>query len=156
MRQPPDRDDQGRPRNARPRDSLGRLLPRDAVGVPTWATEERLSPRESIAAAQTLLDATLPFHAHEVLEAAWKTAPKSERELWRGLAQLAVGLTHCLRGNNKGARAVLIRGRDRIREYLADAPYGLDVAGLLVWAENLIGQLGEEGLTPEPPQLRVR
>ena len=52
--------------------------------------------------AQRLLDAGLPFHAHEVLEAAWKAAPPDERELWRGLAQLAVGLTHLQRGNGRG------------------------------------------------------
>ena len=32
-----------------------------------------------------------PFHAHEVLEASWKAAPPAERDLWQGLAQLAVG-----------------------------------------------------------------
>ncbi len=38
------------------------------------------------------------FHAHEVLEDAWKTGPEAQRELWRGLAQLAVGLTHAAPG----------------------------------------------------------
>ncbi|WP_261993079.1 DUF309 domain-containing protein, partial [Streptomyces sp. adm13(2018)] len=41
-----------------------------------------------------LLDAGMPFHAHEVFEDAWKSGPASERDLWQGLAQLAVGLTH--------------------------------------------------------------
>ena len=56
----------------------------------------------------------LPFHAHEVLEASWKAAPEAERELWQGLAQLAVGLTHVLRGNPTGATTLLQRARRRI------------------------------------------
>ena len=54
----------------------------------------------------------MPFHAHEVLEDAWKAAPEAERELWRGLAQLAVGLTHAARGNTRGGVALLERGKE--------------------------------------------
>ena len=61
-----------------------------------------LPPLESLAEAQRLLDAGRPFHAHEVLEGTWKAAPEHERELWQGLAQLAVGLTHRARGNPVG------------------------------------------------------
>ena len=41
----------------------------------------------------------VPFHAHEALEAMWKCSPANERDLWQGLAQLAVGATHAARGN---------------------------------------------------------
>ena len=37
-----ERDDQGRARNARPRDGLGRPLPRDAEGVPRVPDEDVL------------------------------------------------------------------------------------------------------------------
>jgi hypothetical protein len=57
-----------------------------------------------------LLAAGRPFHAHEVFEAAWKSAPEPDRELWRGLAQVAVGLTHARRGNARGALTLLRRG----------------------------------------------
>jgi hypothetical protein len=41
-----------------------------------------------------------PFAAHEVLEARWKAGPDEERDLWQGLAQICVGLTHAARGNS--------------------------------------------------------
>jgi hypothetical protein len=70
-----ERDESGRPRNARPRDELGRPLPRGASGVAGVPDDLVLSPRDSLAEAQRLLDEGRPFHAHEVLEAAWKAAP---------------------------------------------------------------------------------
>ncbi|MFD0854446.1 DUF309 domain-containing protein, partial [Actinomadura adrarensis] len=102
-----DRDEAGRPRNARPRDAYGRPLPRGATGIPTMPDDLSVTPVEALEQAQELLDADRPFHAHEVLEAAWKQAPEAERELWRGLAQMAVGVTHIRRGNGRGARALL-------------------------------------------------
>jgi hypothetical protein len=69
-----------------------------------------LGPEEALAEAQRLLDAGYPFHAHEVLEGAWKTADVPDRGMWKGLAQLAVGLTHLQRGNTTGAVALLRRG----------------------------------------------
>ncbi len=92
-----------------------------------------VTPSQALAQAQELLDAGRPFHAHEVLEAAWKSAPPPERELWRGLAQLAVGLTHLHRGNTTGAVALLSRAADRIEDF-GPAPHGIDGAGLVAWA----------------------
>lgn len=156
MSQPRERDAAGRPVNARPRDGLGRPLPRGAPGVPR-APELALPPAEALAEAQRLLDEGLPFHAHEVLEGVWKAAPEPERPMWQGLAQLAVGLTHVLRGNPVGAAALLRRGRQRIAGYAADPPYGIDVAGLVQWADALTEELGSGG---EPvvavPMLRRR
>lgn len=136
-----ERDENGRPRNARPRDELGRPLPRGDSGVAGVADDLVLSPHDSLREAQRLLDEGHPFHAHEVLEATWKAAPEAERDLWQGLAQLAVGLTHALRGNRVGGAAVLRRGADRISGYTDGRPHGIDVAGLLDWARALAGQL---------------
>jgi hypothetical protein len=138
-----ERDDAGRPRNARPRDELGRPLPRGDSGVFRVPDDLVLSPADSLVEAQRLLDEGLPFHAHEVLEATWKAAPESERDLWQGLAQLAVGLTHALRGNNAGAATLLNRGADRISGYADEPPYGIEVAGLLDWARSLAGRLND-------------
>jgi predicted metal-dependent hydrolase len=99
---------------------------------------------EAVVEAQRLLDADRPFHAHEVLEAVWKSAPEEERELWRGLAQVAVGLTHVRRGNAKGARALLTRAADRIEPF-APAPYGLDVAGVARDARRLAERIDDTG-----------
>ena len=97
-----DRDPAGRARQARPRDALGRPLPYGAAGVEP-VSEEPLPPEETIAAARSLVAQGRPFSAHEVLEARWKAAPEQERDLWQGLAQICVGLTHALRGNDVGA-----------------------------------------------------
>jgi hypothetical protein len=73
-----------------------------------------LTPREALLFAQELIDSGRPFHAHEVLEAVWKAAPAAERGLWKGLAQLAVGLTHARRANAVGAVALLRRGAEAV------------------------------------------
>jgi uncharacterized protein len=138
-----ERDEAGRPRNARPRDGLGRPLPRGESGVVRVPDDLVLSAGDSLVEAQRLLDEGMPFHAHEVLEATWKAAPDAERDLWQGLAQLAVGLTHALRGNTSGAATLLERGADRVSGYVDDPPYGIDVEGLLEWARSLAAQLND-------------
>lgn len=145
-----DRDAEGRARNARPRDALGRPLPYGAVGEERAPEGVVRPPEQALAEAQELLDAGRPFHAHEVLEDAWKSAPVPERELWRGLAQLAVGLTHALRGNARGAATLIERGAGNIGGYGAAPPHGIDVAGLVRWAELAAGA----GPDVAPPRLR--
>ncbi|MDQ2749579.1 MAG: DUF309 domain-containing protein [Actinomycetota bacterium] len=151
-----ERDPKGRPLNARPRDGLGRPLPRGAAGVERVREDLVLTPAESLAEAQRLLDARLPFHAHEVLEASWKSAPEPERELWQGLAQLAVGLTHALRGNSAGAAALLRRGRERIAHSASAPPHEIDVPGLVSWADRVIGGLDDAAATQPPPVPTLR
>ena len=153
-----DRDAVGRPRNTRPRDALGRPLPRDAAGLPS-ADDRPLPPPEALAAAQHLIDADRPFHAHEVLEAVWKAAPPAERDLWQGLAQVAVGLTHALRGNSTGAASLLRRGANRLAAYPARGPHDVDVAGLRVSCAELAAHIersGPAGLDPAMSHLRLR
>jgi len=119
-----DRDPAGRPRNARPRDALGRPLdPADDPGSGADRIPDDLviTGAEAAALADRLLRDGRPFHAHEVLEAAWKSGPSGERDLWQGLAQIAVGLTHARRGNARGAVALLSRGAERVRGYQAEA-----------------------------------
>jgi uncharacterized protein len=130
-----DRDVRGRALNARPRDGLGRPLPRGSDGVERVPEGLVLPPRESLVEAQRLLDLGRPFHAHEVLEGTWKAAPAHERDLWQGLAQLAVGLTHLARGNRTGAVSLLRRGAGRIAPY-ADRPYDIEVPALVSFARD--------------------
>jgi hypothetical protein len=151
-----ERDEFGRPRNARPRDALGRPLPRGESGVAGVADDFALPPDESLQEAQRLLDEGQPFHAHEVLEGTWKSAPEAERDLWQGLAQLAVGLTHALRGNKAGAATLLRRGAERISGFADRRPHDVDVAGLLGWARTLAERLddpSDDMGTPTAPRL---
>jgi hypothetical protein len=139
-------------RNTRPRDALGRPLPYGSAGVDDLATVPRTA-RESLIEAQRLLGENRPFHAHEVLEDAWKAQPESERGLWRGLAQLAVGITHAARGNPVGADRLIDRGAQNVAPYAAESPHGLDIAAVLVWSAQARRQVACQSpaiLSPPP------
>lgn len=125
-----DRDSAGRARQARPRDALGRPLDYDAVGVEP-VSEEPLPPEETITVATALLREGRPFSAHEVYEVRWKTGPETEKDLWQGLAQLCVALTHQARGNHRGAMRLLDRATERLSAYVhtCGPTYGLDLDG---------------------------
>lgn len=159
-----DRDAAGRPRNARPRDGLGRPLERGAAGEPVLADDVRLSAAEAVELAQHLLDEGRPFHAHEVLEAVWKSAPRDQREVWRGLAQIAVGLTHARRGNGRGAVALLRRGAAAVGGYLettgsqgSEVPEALDLRGVRAAAADLADLIAARGLgAVSERELRLR
>ncbi|WP_151475926.1 DUF309 domain-containing protein [Streptomyces albicerus] len=144
-----DRDTEGRARNARPRDGLGRPLPYGADGVERQPEGLVRTPEETVVEAQALLAAGKPFHAHEVFEDAWKSGPAEERALWRGLAQLAVGLTHAARGNLTGGARLLRRGAGAIEEWSAVSgrarPYGLELGELAAWARELAGVVERDG-----------
>jgi hypothetical protein len=128
---------------------------------------------EAAALADRLLRDGRPFHAHEVLEAAWKSGPADERDLWQGLAQIAVGLTHARRGNARGAVALLSRGADRVRGYQGGAgtqdedysprgaasqravgrlasPFGMNVDAFLAAADDLAARIERDGLDGIP------
>lgn len=111
-----DRDADGRARNARPRDGLGRPLPHGEAGVPPLPDDIDASPAAVVELAGRLLDEDLPFQAHEALEVAWKAAPDEQRAAWQGLAQLAVAVTHARRGNAAGAARLAARGRANLAQ----------------------------------------
>ena len=167
-----DRDPAGRPRNARPRDGLGQPLERSdgtaASAADRIPDDLVITGAEAAALADRLLREGRPFHAHEVLEAAWKSGPASERDLWQGLAQIAVGLTHARRGNARGAVALLSRGADRVRGYQSGAgspggagsrravgrpasPFGMNVAVFLAAADDLAARIERDGRDAIPP-----
>jgi hypothetical protein len=141
-----DRDSTGRARNARPRDELGRPLPRSAgQDVPRVPDDLVISPAEAAELGGRLLAEGRPFHAHEVFEAAWKSVPGRERELWRGLAQIAVGLTHARRGNAGGAISLLRRGAGHVTEF-ADASGEVDAGFVAAQATGLALRIERDGL----------
>lgn len=143
-----DRDESGRARNARPRDAAGRPLPHGQTGVERVPEDRVLSPQEAVTEAQRLLDEGMPFGAHEVLEGAWKDAGDDTRELWRALAQVAVGLTHAQRGNGRGAVSLLRRGAEGVRAWRVldvAAPAGLDLGGVVAHAEGLADDVERDG-----------
>ena len=83
-----------------------------------------------------------------------RTARTTRRHCGNPLAQLAVGITHVQRGNVKGAITVLRRASAGLA-LDGTAPYAIDVAGLVDYADGLIDDLAANAvITPE--RLRPR
>lgn len=116
----------------RPRDDLGRPLPRDtdpALAAPPVPAIAGLSDGEVWQLALGFLARQMPFHAHEVFEERWRSCPADERQAWRAAAQWGAAETHAARGNGVGAA----RLASRACETLASAgsiPAGFDAAYL--------------------------
>ncbi|MCY7364205.1 MAG: DUF309 domain-containing protein [Frankiaceae bacterium] len=110
----------------RARDAAGRPVPPGSPDAVEPVPEQALPPREALALARDLLARGRPFFAHDVLEARWKAAPPQERDLWQGLAQVCVGLTHLQRGNQVGGLRLLRRGADRLEAFHGPS-YDVDV-----------------------------
>lgn len=116
-----DRDGQGRPANARPRDRYGRPLPRGAVDQ--MATREEpadvvRSIEEAFERAVRLFDEQRFFEAHEFFEYVWQhDGVDRDTEFWKGVTQAAVGFCHTQRGNEAGAVTLLTRAAARLDGY---------------------------------------
>lgn len=145
-----DRDATGRPRNARNRDELGRPLPRDAGGHPP-GEPPALPPEEALSRGESLLRENRPFYAHEVFEAVWKSSEDEDRDVWRGLAQLAVALTHRQRHNVKGAGALFARAAATLQPWSGQTPHGIAVDVLRGWCADAAVDPETAG---DPPPLR--
>jgi hypothetical protein len=152
-----DRDSAGRARSARARDGLGRPLPRSAASgedVPRIPDDLTVSAAQAADLGGRLLAAGRPFHAHEVFEAAWKSSRGPGRELWRGLAQIAVGITHARRGNAHGAVSLLRRGAGHVAGFagtpFSGMPAEIDAGFVASAATRLADQIDRDGLAGVP------
>jgi hypothetical protein len=158
-----DRNPEGRPENARPRDATGKPLPRGSG--PSWRErlraldEARALPKpEALAEAERLVLTGQPFYAHEVLEGPWHLAEPAERAFWQGLAKVAVGLTHVQRGNAVGARSVLTAGADLLAPY-EDGHEGVAVSRVVAQTRALVARIDADGmasLTPDDLKVAFR
>ena len=117
--------------------------------MPRIPDDLTVTPAQAVSLGGSLLAEGRPFHAHEVFEEAWKAAPEPERDLWRGLAQIAVGLTHARRGNAHGAVTLLAAARRAIRGY--PALYGIDPEFVAARAEEMALRIERDGLAAVPP-----
>ena len=104
-------------------------------------SEEPLPSEETLRTAQELVAAGRPFAAHEVLEARWKAGPAEERDLWQGLAQVCVAITHAARGNRTGAERLSDRAATRLAAYAATGrrTYGADLNAVMECARRHVG-----------------
>lgn len=134
----------------RARDVAGRPVPAGSPDAVEPVPEQALPPEQALALARDLLARGRPFFAHDVLEAVWKVAPGAERDLWQGLAQVCVGLTHVQRGNRVGGVRLLRRGAGRLAGY-SGVMHGVDPAGVAEQAEAAAATVEAGG----EPQLRL-
>jgi predicted metal-dependent hydrolase len=113
--------------------------------VPRIPDDLVVTPAEAADLGGRLLAEGRPFHAHEVFEAAWKSLAGPERELWRGLAQIAVGLTHARRGNADGSVALLRRGAGHVAAFAGTAGE-VDAGFVAAQAADLALRIERDGL----------
>lgn len=133
------------------RDATGRPVPPHSPDAVEQVPEVARTPDVALVLAQQLLDAGRPFYAHDVLEAAWKAAAPAERELWQGLAQVCVGLTHHQRGNPAGAARLLRRGAGRLED--AGDAHDVDPRAVADWARWAADRV-DRGAAVGPLRLR--
>jgi len=159
---PRDRRDDGRPEQARPRDRTGRPLPYDQRPSSDHASGDGSSIQRdgSVAGAAPLLAEPLVhdgvddalarglerwgqqrfFEAHELLEVVWKSAPPAERDVWKGIIQVAVTCVHLQRGNPLGAARLVDRALERLGRHGA-SHRGIDLVRLRAIAVGLQAEL---------------
>ncbi|MGI9017800.1 MAG: DUF309 domain-containing protein [Euzebya sp.] len=148
-----DRNAQGRPENARPRDRFGAPLPRDAadeLGERVEPDDICTSVAQAVETAAELFGQQRFFEAHEFFEWAWKgpVTNDADRVFFKGMAQLAVGYTHTQRGNETGARSLLQRGIDHIRPF-GPRHLGVDVQRAVSQAESFLKVLDDHEASPD-------
>jgi uncharacterized protein len=142
-----DRRDDGRPEQSRPRDRTGRPLPHGASGVPLIERPEPATVEEALALGVTRWGERRYFEAHELLEHAWRQGPDEDRDLWKGVIQVAVAGVHLQRNNPIGARRLLDRALARL-DAQPEVRRGIDVASLRRRAE-LARTLLDSGELPD-------
>jgi Domain of unknown function (DUF309) len=117
------------------------------------ATSEPLA--RAAHATLALWNERLFFEVHEVLEAVWKTAIGTTRQMLQGVIQIAVAYHHLAHGNPRGARTLLAEGRARIAGAHESRLGPIDLDDLLAstapWESAL---MGHTTLPDDPPRLR--
>jgi predicted metal-dependent hydrolase len=105
-------------------------------------SEVPLPPEEALRTARELVAIGRPFAAHEVLEARWKAGPREERDLWQGLAQVCVAITHAARGNQAGAERLSDRAALRLAAYAATGrgTYSVDLDAVMECARRQVAR----------------
>lgn len=143
-----DRDAEGRPEQARPRDRTGRPLPYDTTERLLTEEWEYDTVEQALAVGVWLWNQERFFEAHEALEDVWHAAPGPDRDFWQGVIQVAVGCVHHQRGNAAGVAAILDKARRRLARY-PDVHHGVDVEQLITFADGVISVMRQSGATVE-------
>lgn len=92
--------------------------------------------------ALALFEAGAWFACHEVLEHLWLDETRPERDVYKGILQIAVGLLHEENGNRTGALRLLERGAGHLAPFLP-VGFGVDLAALRDEALRLRAMLAD-------------
>lgn len=132
-----DRDDEGRPEQARPRDRTGRPLPY-AMADADRPLAEDFDPAtlgEALDLGVWLWDRERYFECHEALEHVWHAATGPDRDFWQGVIQVAVAGVHHQRDNLAGFVPMLRKATGRLARY-RPSHRGVDTSLLVDWATS--------------------
>lgn len=148
-----DRDAQGRPANARPRDRFGQPLPRgsrDEMAGRAHPEEAGDSFEAVFDQAVALFDAERFFEAHDFFEHIWKSEwiAEQDRNFWKGVTQVAVGCCHTQRRNQGGATSLLETAVGYLEPY-PSVHRGVDAGTLAAEARALAARVAEQGASPD-------
>ena len=146
MRRARDRDQDGRPEQARPRDRTGRPLPYDTDVTELVEEHEYGTVDEALARGVELWGEQRFFEAHECLEDVWHQAAEDDREFWKGVIQVAVGCVHHQRANHEGCVTLLRRATDYLDPYPA-THHGIDAERLRRSARAMATAIETAGAT---------
>ena len=142
-----DRRADGRPEQERPRDRTGRPLPYGTSDVPLVERIDPATVEQALELGVQRWDDRRYFECHEFLEFAWKQGPEPDRDLWKGVIQVAVAGVHLQRDNPIGARRLLDRALGRLSGQ-PPVHRGIDVDRLRGIAEAALARL-DAGDRPE-------
>lgn len=118
-------------KKSRPRDELGRPLPRGASNRLELEDFDSLSLEQNHRLGRAHFNAGRFFPAHEAWETAWKQAKGTpDEEFFKGLSQLGAGYVHWRRGNPHGAKTLLRRAVWRIAGF-RPGHHGVDVEAVV-------------------------
>lgn len=148
-----DRDEHGRPQNARPRDRTGRPLPRDTDVVDLVEEVEYATVEEALDWGVRRWRQGRFFEAHECLEDVWHWSVGDDEAFWQGVIQAAVTYVHHQRGNPDGVVSTVGKALPKLAGH-PDRHHGIDVAGLRTWLEAAAAeQRTRPGAPLDPPPL---
>ena len=146
MRRDRDRDELGRPEQARPRDRTGRPLPYETDVTELVEEHDYATVDEALTTGIALWEQHRFFEAHECLEDVWHQAAEGDREFWKGVIQVAVGCVHHQRDNPEGCVTLLRRAADYLDGYPA-THHGIDTEQLRRSARAMANAIESAGDT---------
>lgn len=100
------------------------------------------APGPTLLAAVRQFNAGDYFVCHETLEVLWLAEKRPLRDVYKGVLQIGIGLLHLSKGNEKGAKLLLTRGRELLAPFLPTC-LGLDLATLCSEAEQVLRLLDD-------------